>query len=307
MLISPGQICRMVQAPFLPLPVCLAAVTAGREQALLLWTIFGVIAAAVPVALVITISSALRRRMTDGTKQRREAPLGLIFASILIISNYLILILPLFLSNARISMLTDGHVGMFFRAFVFPHGSVSVRAVICIIFWAGLQGGVVWMLWRLRRPRAKPRVSAAAPDMVRVPAIFKFRRWPWLFLMGSFAVVVFLFLRLYPIQVAVDRDMAADRTARHQLMEAQDKAAGIMSKKGHAKELIAAWKRTDALDTIAASRSGTLAAAEQERNRRVFEFEYVSLGLAVFWLVFAVGRMRSALGRRRGAERFISR
>ncbi len=36
-----------------------AGLPGGREQALLLWTVFGAIAAAVPVALVMTISSAL--------------------------------------------------------------------------------------------------------------------------------------------------------------------------------------------------------------------------------------------------------
>ena len=307
MLISLGQICGTVQAPFIPLPVCPAAVKAGRDQALLLWTIFGAIAAAVPVALVMAISAALGRRTAEGAKRHRRVPAGLIVAGFSIISTYLLLILALFISNARLSMLMEGHVGMFFRAFVFPRGSASLPAVICILFWAGFQGRVIWMLWLMLGPSTKPRVPAGTPDAVRVSALFFSRRWFWPFLASSLVVIVFLFLRLYPIQVTVDRDMAAYQSARHRMKEANDKAAGLLFEHGGAKELVAAWKRTASLGAIAASRSRELAAAEHERDHRVFLFTGVSLGLAVFWLLFVVGRMRSVLGRLRSANRFIRR
>ncbi len=295
---------QIVEESFFPLavpPAGAMAADAGHDSALLLWAIFWVLAGAVAVAFTITVAPPLQRRLAQAAARHPVLPAIAVLAGSSVFMGYFLLILTLDLSNARLSMLVSGRIGQFFHAIFFPYGRLSVIAVACGLLWVGMQGRILWMIWALLSRNPRPRGSSLIQSSGEHP-VGRPRRWLlWfiVFTVAALVLVVFLAMRLYTAQLAVERDMAANQASTQRLSESQADVAKLQLRHGDASALVAASTRAAELAEASALVGNRLDAAVQERNRRRSVLEIAAAGVVLIGLLAVVRRFELLIRRGR--------
>jgi hypothetical protein len=273
-----------------------AATSVGHYRGLLLWSIFWVIACSVIVALIVTVVTPLRLGLSRAIKGHPRPSAFVLPICFSLYSTYLLAIWIFSSSNAKLSMLIDGQIRVVFGLVFFPHGQLSIHAIMVFAAWAGFQLAAIRIAWWLSPRRKRPRTPAPAKISHWPLSLRRYRRFYFLlFFSAAFASALFLAVRLYPAQRRFDHDMAINEASLIRLSKAQGEINALVARHSSAGELLAAGKRAEKLAAASASIGRRLQAAKQERDRRLSRLVDATVLVLAICLLFFARRMQGLL------------
>ncbi len=270
-----------------------AAISAGHYRGFLLWSVFWIIACSVIIALIVTVVAPLRRGLSRAIKGHPRLSAFVLPICCSLFFTYLLGVWIFSSPNVSLSMLMDGQISVFFGLIFFPHGQLSIFAIMAFAAWVGLQLAAVRLVWLLSPRNPRPRTPTQA-KISRWPRFdHRYRRFYFLVsVIAALALVLFLAVRLYPAQRRLDHDTAINEASLTRLSNAQDQINTLMARHSGAGELLAAGKRAEKLAAASASIGRRLQAAKRERDRRLSQVVCTIIVILVICILFFARRMR---------------